>query len=100
MSLAKSWWSPRATRFFLSSGTRLEADELTLEILDKVAVAKGHIFLQDQESAVLGDSILYNWGDTTGELGNIYIQEGPAYLGSSTGPTSSPITASNGPFQL
>ena len=61
----------------LSSGTRLEADELTLRQLDKVAVAKGHIFLQDQELAVLGDSILYNWGDTTGELGNIYIQEGP-----------------------
>jgi LPS-assembly protein len=27
--------------------------------------------------AVLGDSVLYNWEDTTGELGNIYIQEGP-----------------------
>lgn len=61
----------------LSSGTHLEADELTLRQTEKMAEAKGHIFLQDQELSVLGDSILYNWDDTTGNLSNIYIQEGP-----------------------
>jgi lipopolysaccharide export system protein LptA len=61
----------------LSSGTHLEADELTLRQTEKIAEAKGHIFLQDQELSVLGDSILYNWDDTTGSLSNIYIQEGP-----------------------
>lgn len=60
-----------------SSGTRLEADELTLYQSSQEAVARGHIYLNDESLTVLGDSVHYNWGNSTGEFQNVFIQQGP-----------------------
>jgi lipopolysaccharide export system protein LptA len=60
----------------ISSGTRLEADELTLYQSSREAIARGRVYLNDEELSVLGDSVHYNWGNSTGEFQNIYIQQG------------------------
>jgi hypothetical protein len=60
----------------ISSGTRLEADELTLYQSSREAVARGHVFLQDQELTILAKNLHYNWGDSTGEFEDVFIQQG------------------------
>lgn len=67
----------RGHAVLLSSGTRMEADTLTLYLSSHVAEAQGHVYLEDRELAVLADGIGYNWEASTGVLQNIFIQEGP-----------------------
>jgi lipopolysaccharide export system protein LptA len=61
----------------LSSTTRLESDELRLDQVNKEATARGKMYLQDQTLTLQGDYAHYNWGASTGQFHNVYIQEGP-----------------------
>ncbi len=61
----------------LSSTTRLESDELMLDQVNKEATARGKMYLQDQTLTLQGDFAHYNWGASTGQFHNVYIQEGP-----------------------
>lgn len=60
-----------------SSGTRLEADEIFMDLNNRSVQARGRVLLEEGGMSVLAEDIALGGPSSTGTLTNVYLQEGP-----------------------